>query len=87
MSPPIGHKLSQGDGLLGIHIHEYLDWGIVLKSTGKLIGTCGFTSVDLEHSKGEIGYVLNKAYRNLGYGTEAVNRVLEYAFEDLELNI
>lgn len=65
---------------------EFLDWGIVLKSNGKLIGTCGFTSIDLDHSKGEIGYVINGAYRNNGYATEAVERVLKYAFEELELN-
>ncbi|MBR6633674.1 MAG: GNAT family N-acetyltransferase [Clostridia bacterium] len=65
---------------------EYLDWGIVLKSSGKLIGTCGFTSIDTSHAKGEIGYVLNPSYWNCGYATEAVERVLEYAFNELELN-
>lgn len=65
---------------------EYLDWGIVLKSSGKLIGTCGFTSIETAHARGEIGYVLNEAYWNKGYVTEAVERVLEYAFRDLELN-
>ncbi len=65
---------------------EYLDWGIILKSSGKLIGTCGFTSIEPENAKGEIGYVLNGAYRNNGYGSEAVNRLLEYSFYELELN-
>ncbi len=65
---------------------EYLDWGITLKSTGKLIGTCGFTSIDLSNSKGEIGYVLNPEYSGNGYATEAVKAVLEYAFFTLKLN-
>ncbi len=65
---------------------EYLDWGITLKANGKLIGTCGFTLIETEHSKGEIGYVLNASYRNQGYATEAVKRLLEYSFFELELN-
>lgn len=65
---------------------EYLDWGITLKSSGKLIGTCGFTSIDLSNSKGEIGYVLNPAFCHNGYAAEAVKAVLEYAFDTLELN-
>lgn len=65
---------------------EYLDWGIALKKTGKIIGTCGFTSVDASNNKGEVGYVLNREYWNQGYATEAVKRVLEYGFNELELN-
>ena len=65
---------------------DYLDWGIVLKENNKLIGTCGFTCIDLANSKGEIGYVLNPRYHNNGYATEAVRAVLKYAFDILELN-
>lgn len=65
---------------------QYLDWGIVLKSTNKLIGTCGFTTIDVTNSKGEIGYVINPAYHRNGYGLEAVKTVLSYAFKVLELN-
>ena len=65
---------------------EYLDWGIELKCTGKLIGTCGFTSVDIPNSKGEIGYVISEPYWNNGYATEAVKRVLEHAFFEIEFN-
>ena len=65
---------------------EYLDWGITLKSTGKLIGTAGFTSLDQDNFKGEIGYVLNPEYSGNGYATEAVKAVLDYAFNNLCLN-
>ncbi|MBQ7897073.1 MAG: GNAT family N-acetyltransferase [Clostridia bacterium] len=65
---------------------EYLDWGIVLKSNNKLIGTCGFASLDLANAKCEIGYVLNPDYHKNGYAYEAVGKILEYAFDTLGLN-
>ena len=65
---------------------EYSDWAITLRSNGKMIGTCGFTSVDLSNSRAEIGYVLHGGYRGRGYASEAVKAVLEYSFNILELN-
>ena len=64
----------------------FYDWGIVERATGKLIGTCGFTSLDTNNMCGEIGYVISPAYANLGLATEAVGRVLKFGFEVLGLN-
>ncbi len=65
---------------------DFYDWALIYKPTGKMIGTCGFTSFDLRHNKGEIGYVLNPAYWNRGLATEAVERVLRFGFETLSLH-
>ncbi len=65
---------------------EYLDWGIEHKSEKKLIGTCGFSSLDVDNSKAEIGYVLSPAYQGNGYAAEAVKAVISFAFETLSLN-
>lgn len=65
---------------------EFFDWGVEIKDTGKFIGTCGFTYIDFQNKKAEIGYVLNPKYHNCGYATECVSRVIEYAFEDLGLH-
>lgn len=35
--------------------------------------------------KAELGYVLSDEYWNQGIMTEVVNRIIEYAFKDLEL--
>jgi ribosomal-protein-alanine N-acetyltransferase len=51
-----------------------------------MIGTCGFTSIDVANRRGEIGYVLNPDYHRLGYAPEAAKRVLEFGFTRLELN-
>ncbi len=64
----------------------FYDWAIVLKEEYKMIGTCGFTKIDRENNSGEIGYVINPAYSGKGYACEAVRRVLELAFNELNLN-
>jgi len=62
------------------------DWGIVLKSNGKFIGTCGFVTLNLQHLCGEIGYVLSRRYWNQGLATEAVRRLIRFGFDEMGLN-
>ena len=59
---------------------EYFTWGIILKSTGKLIGTCSYNTVDAEYKIAEIGYGLIEKYQGQGYAREAVGKILEYGF-------
>ena len=63
---------------------EFYDWGI--EYGNKMIGTCGFTSFDIDNNSAEIGYVLNRCYWNLGIATEAVGRVISFGFDVLGLN-
>lgn len=65
---------------------EFYDWAVIEKSSGKMIGTCGFTRIDFPHDAAEIGYVLNPDFHGLGYATEAANRVLRFGFEVLNLH-
>ena len=58
----------------------YYDWALVIRSSGKMIGTCGFTSFTYENDSCEIGYVLNPAYHGRSFATEAAGRVIDYAF-------
>ena len=62
---------------------EFYDYAIEYR--GKMIGTVGFTSLSVEHQRGEIGFVLNKSYWGLGLGREAAERLIKYGFEVLEL--
>lgn len=64
----------------------HADWAIVLRSTGKVIGNCGFTSVDITNECCELGYVLSPAYWGKGYMDEAFSAVLSVAFRSLEAN-
>ncbi|MBR2336096.1 MAG: GNAT family N-acetyltransferase [Clostridia bacterium] len=65
---------------------EFYDWAIVCKDSGKMIGTCGFTRLDLKNDFAEIGYVINPEYHGQGIATEVVGRVIKYGFENLMLN-
>lgn len=65
---------------------DFYDWGVEWKQTGKLIGTCGFTSFDLPNEKGEIGYVLSPDFWGMGIAAEAVMAVMEFGFHTLSLH-
>ena len=65
---------------------EFYDWAVVEKESGRMIGTCGFTRLDLSHNVGEIGYVLSPDFHGSGLGTEAAKRVLRFGFEVLGLH-
>jgi ribosomal-protein-alanine N-acetyltransferase len=73
---------------LGTHynVGDFFDWAVVLDSEDKMIGTCGFTRFDYNNNSGEIGYVINPAYRGRGIADEAVRAVMQFGFETLRLN-
>jgi ribosomal-protein-alanine N-acetyltransferase len=59
-------------------------WALVSKEDCKLIGWCGFEFLK-ELLETEIGFLIDKAYWNKGYATEAVSLSLEYAFNKFGL--
>jgi len=59
---------------------------IELKETGKVIGTIGYMWVSNENRSAEVGYSLSRSHWNQGYMTEALNEVLRFGFETLNLN-
>lgn len=65
---------------------DFFDWAIEDRASGRMIGTCGFTSFNYEADSGEIGYVLNPDFQGRGLCTEAVLRVIRFGFEDLQLH-
>ena len=65
---------------------RFYDWAIVLTNGGKMIGTCGYTTLTPEHDRAEIGYVLNPGYWGTGIASEAVRAVLAFGFRELDMN-
>ena len=57
------------------------DWGLILKDSEKMIGTCGFTSFDYGQNTAEIGYVLAQPYWGKGLAVEAARAVMEFGFD------
>lgn len=53
----------------------------------RLIGNCGFFDIEWMHRAAEFGIMIgDKSMWNKGYGTEAVNLILQHGFETLNLN-
>ena len=63
---------------------KFYDWGITIE--GKLIGTVGFTAIDLNNNCAEIGYVLNSSFWGKGIATEAVEEIIKFGFNVLSFN-
>lgn len=65
---------------------EFFDWALEERSSGRMIGTCGFTGFDYRSDCGEVGYVLNPCVWGHGYATEALRAVIAFGFEQLKLH-
>ena len=64
----------------------FYDWAVIYEPDCKMVGTCGFTAFNCTSDSAEVGYVLNPEYWGKGIATEALTRVLRFAFEELKLN-
>ncbi|MFX1308805.1 MAG: GNAT family N-acetyltransferase [Promethearchaeota archaeon] len=53
----------------------------------KLIGNCGIHNIDCKNRVGEVGIVIGeKEYQYKGFGTEAMELLIKYGFETVNLN-
>ncbi len=80
--------------ILNLFISEDKTFAICLKENNKVIGSLGVEKYGLEdilteftHYKGrELGYVLSKDYWGKGIMPEAVNALINYLFDELNLD-
>ncbi len=61
-------------------------FAIVLKESGRMIGTIGFMWVNTDHKSAEVGYSLHRDYWNRGLMTEALRAVIAFGFDTLCLH-
>ena len=61
-------------------------FAVQLKGEKGIIGAVGLHSLDKDHKKIEIGYWLGQNYREKGIMSEAEKAVLEFAFNELNVN-
>jgi RimJ/RimL family protein N-acetyltransferase len=64
---------------------EWFQFAIELKQTATLIGDCGLKT-DADGPQAEIGFTFSRAYQGRGFASEAVARLLDYAFGELDLH-
>jgi putative acetyltransferase len=71
-----------------IFLNKETVWGIEQKETGRIIGSIGL----IDDSKRQydmvkmIGYAVGEAYWGRGFMTEAVHKVIEFGFKELNLD-
>ena len=64
---------------------EGFPFAILLKSEKKVIGGISLDKIDKFQGKASVGYWLNEKYWRNGYGTEAFDALLKFAFNKLKL--
>ncbi len=65
---------------------EPAQWVIELVNTNIVIGIAGFIAYSKIHQKAEIAYILSEEYVRKGYMTEALKEILNFGFNQLDLN-
>lgn len=69
-----------------IEKNDLINWAITSKKDNKLIGMIGFFRLQPENFRGEIGYILSPDYHRKGIMKEALDKALNYGFENLKFH-
>ncbi|MEH7009464.1 GNAT family protein [Neobacillus niacini] len=60
-------------------------WGITLKDSDNVIGSCGFLNMKSKHYRAEVGFELSKDYWGKGIAYEALEAVVKVGFQHFQL--
>lgn len=63
-----------------------LNWAIIEKLSGQLIGYFGFWRLDRKNCRGEVGYALLPEVQRKGYMREAMSKLIPFSFDKLNLH-
>lgn len=77
------------------YIHDIIDaieqnksisWGITYKNNPKIIGTICLWNFSQNNKIAEVGYDLNPEFQGLGIMSEALNSIIDFGFNNLQLD-
>ncbi|QXE00580.1 GNAT family N-acetyltransferase [Terribacillus sp. DMT04] len=69
----------------GLQEGRVIRWGMYCKEAGRFLGTIGLHQVNRSNMRAEIGYELHPDHWKKGFANEAMQAVLRYCFEEIEL--
>lgn len=69
----------------GINNNEWIYWAITLKESSKLIGTICLWNFSSKKNVAELGYELDPALQGKGIMSEALKKIIEFGFQEIEL--
>jgi len=87
---PFPYSLEDANTFINLSQEEFLQnksiiFAIREKESNLLVGGIGI-QIKSNHKRGVLGYWIAKDYWGRGFATESLERVLEFAFNDLNLN-
>lgn len=89
-SPP--YKDLEAAAALLAEIRDYFrrgtlfQWGVALRESDLVIGTCTLASLDTQNRRAEVGFALHRDHWKNGYMSEALTALLHHAFDDMKLH-
>jgi [ribosomal protein S5]-alanine N-acetyltransferase len=69
-----------------INSNSLINWAITTKEEDRLIGMIGYYRTKPEDFRAEVGYILLGEYHGRGIITEALQRVIQFGFEEMGFN-
>ncbi len=63
-----------------------ITWGLCTKESNKIIGTICFWNIDKANLRAEIGYAMHPKQQGKGFIQEAMDKILRYGFEVMQLH-
>jgi [ribosomal protein S5]-alanine N-acetyltransferase len=69
----------------GFNDGRLFQWGVCLKGSQKLIGTCTLNNISSEQGRAEVGFAIASEHWGHGYGHEAMNTLINHGFHKLGL--
>lgn len=89
-SPPLQDLAAAKELIDEIHDHfrsrRLFQWGICLRETNEVIGTCTLLEVSMAHRRAEVGFALRRSDWGRGLATETVETLIAFSFETLNLH-
>lgn len=89
-SPPILDRDAAADILREVHDgfkkRAMLKWGVARRTDDAIIGTVTVYNISLDHRRAEMGYALGRANWGQGYMQEALQALLDFLFNVLDLH-
>ncbi|MCA9944931.1 MAG: GNAT family N-acetyltransferase [Anaerolineales bacterium] len=88
---PVFVDVAEAEALIHELNDEYFNksgicWGVTLKNENKVIGLFGIHHWNKYHRRAEVGYDLNQSYWGQGIASEALRAILQFGFEQMNLN-
>jgi RimJ/RimL family protein N-acetyltransferase len=65
---------------------DWFQFAVVSKEAGELVGDCALQVDGQEPYRAELGFTLAREHQGKGFASEAVSRLLDYAFASLDLH-